>query len=54
MAHQIGNEVTRAYLRTTNLERRRGVMQRWAGYLTGETGDKVVSLKRRIRSSLRA
>jgi integrase len=37
LAHKIGDAVTRAYLRTTVLERRRQVMQGWADYLAGES-----------------
>jgi integrase len=36
LAHKIGTAVTRAYLRTTVLERRRKVMADWAAFLAGE------------------
>jgi integrase len=40
LAHAVGNAVTRAYLRTTMLERRRKVMSDWATFLAGE-GEQV-------------
>jgi hypothetical protein len=36
-AHAVGNAVTRAYLRTTMLERRRTVMTDWAALLADES-----------------
>lgn len=33
LAHAVGNSVTRAYLRTTMLERRRKVIVDWAAFL---------------------
>jgi integrase len=36
LAHSIGNSVTRAYLRTTMLARRRPAMQAWATFVAGE------------------
>jgi hypothetical protein len=56
LAHAIGNAVTRAYLRTTMIERRRKVMADWAAFLAGESqpatvvsfGDK--RLKKGVRS----
>jgi integrase len=48
LAHAVGNSVTRAYLRTTMLERRRKVMADWAAFLAGEGAEaKVVPLMRR-------
>jgi len=41
LAHKIGTAVTRAYLRTTVLERRRKVMADWAAFLTGESATVV-------------
>jgi integrase len=32
LAHAVGNAVTRAYLRSDGLERRREIMQAWADY----------------------
>jgi integrase len=43
LAHQVGNAVTRAYLRDTVLENRRPVMTDWADYVTGQTN--VVQLR---------
>jgi hypothetical protein len=37
LAHKVGNAVTRSYLRTTMLERRRKVMADWAAFLAGES-----------------
>jgi integrase len=42
LAHTVGNSVTRAYLRTTMLERRRKVMADWALFLTDEGADATV------------
>jgi integrase len=43
LAHAVGNAVTRAYLRTTMLERRQKVLMDWAAFLSGESeGAKVV------------
>jgi integrase len=36
LAHSKGNSVIKAYHRTTMIERRRAVMERWASYLTTE------------------
>jgi integrase len=45
LAHFIGSEVERAYQRSDMLERRRGMMADWAGFLSGETqGGNVVKL----------
>jgi integrase len=48
LAHQVGNSVTRAYLRSSMVARRRGVMEAWASFLAGETegADNVVALRR--------
>lgn len=43
LAHKVGSDVERAYARSDLLERRRVLMERWAGYVTGESG-KVVRL----------
>ncbi|MFT5797170.1 MAG: integrase [Candidatus Azotimanducaceae bacterium] len=37
LAHQTLGKVTRAYLRSDMIEDRRGVMQQWADFLTGDT-----------------
>jgi integrase len=54
LAHVVGNSVVQAYQRSSMLERRRPLMEDWAKFLSGETGDKVVHLKGRIRRPLRA
>lgn len=41
MAHVTGSKVERAYRRTDYLEQRRPLMERWAEYLTGGTGQVV-------------
>jgi integrase len=47
LAHKVGNDVTRAYLRSTVLERRRVVIQAWASHLSGEgASEKVIPLRR--------
>ena len=60
LAHAVGSSVTRAYLRTTMIERRRKVMADWAAFLAGESeqatvvsfGDK--RLKRGVRDGFAA
>jgi integrase len=54
LAHTVGNSVVQAYQRSSMLERRRPLMQSWSDFVTGETGDNVVPIKRRIRPPLRA
>ena len=44
LAHKIGTAVTRAYLRTTVLERRRKVMADWAAFLAAEGAAATVVL----------
>jgi integrase len=44
LAHVIGNNTTQAYGRTTAVERRRALMQSWANYIDGVSGDNVVQL----------
>ena len=46
LAHAIGSNVTRSYLRTSMLERRKPVLASWASFVCGETGDNVVKLRR--------
>jgi integrase len=48
LAHAVGNSVTRAYLRTTMLERRRKVMVVWAAFLSGQSAP-VVPFKSKRR-----
>ena len=42
LAHAVGSSVTRAYLRTTMIERRRKVMADWAAFLSGESEQATV------------
>jgi integrase len=46
LAHAIGSNVTRSYLRTSMLERRRPVLASGAAFCCGETGDNVTELRR--------
>jgi integrase len=47
LAHLVGNEVERSYRRSDMLERRRAVMQGWAGFLAGrEQRGQVVPIKK--------
>jgi integrase len=46
LAHVTGNAVVQAYQRSSMLERRRPLMTAWAKFLTGETGDNVIELRR--------
>jgi integrase len=46
LAHRIGNAVEQAYARSDLLDRRRGVMARWAQHVAGEAGPRVVELRR--------
>ena len=45
LAHSVGNAVEAAYARSDLFERRRGLMDQWAGYLEGGTG-RVVPMVR--------
>src|SRR5215217_2096550 len=42
LAHQIGNEVERAYRRGDALEKRRGLMEAWALYILPATNSSVI------------
>ena len=44
LAHRVGSDVERSYARSDLFEKRRGLMERWAEYVTG-TGAKVVRLQ---------
>jgi integrase len=47
LAHSIGNSVTRAYLRSSMIERRRKVMADWAAFAVGENaGATVIPFRR--------
>ena len=45
LAHAVGNAVVESYARSDLLERRRGLMDQWAGYLEAGTG-RVVPMVR--------
>jgi integrase len=53
LAHTVGNAVVQAYQRSWMLERRRPLMQSWADFVCGKTGDNVVPIKHRVRAPLR-
>ena len=54
LAHAAGNAVTRAYLRSSMVERRRPVMAAWAQLVTGADAANVVSIsKGRARAPIR-
>ena len=44
LAHAVGAKVEQAYARSDLLAKRRDLMHRWAEYLTGSTGRRVVNL----------
>lgn len=44
LAHQIGNAVERAYRRGDALEKRRALLEQWAGFCEGAAGGNVVRL----------
>ncbi len=46
LSHRVGSAVSRAYNRTSMLERRRPLMQAWADFVTGKTSDNVVPMHR--------
>ena len=46
LAHAIGSNVTRSYLRTSMLELRRPVLAAWANYVIGNGADNVVAPRR--------
>jgi integrase len=47
LAHTLGNAVSRAYLRSTMIQRRRAVMDAWAAFLAGESASaRVVPFRR--------
>lgn len=48
LAHEIGGEVSQAYLRDRWLERRRAVMAEWAAFCSTPTSAKVVPFIRRV------
>lgn len=46
LAHVVGSAVERAYRRSDALDKRRRLMDAWAGYLGADAGAKVVRLRR--------
>ena len=45
LSHRVGSAVSRAYNRSSMLERRRPLMQAWADFVTGKTGGNVVPFR---------
>ena len=45
LSHKVGSVVERAYARSDLLDRRRPLMERWSGFVTGQ-GGQVVSIER--------
>ena len=45
LSHRVGSAVSRAYNRTSMLERRRPIMTAWANYIGGSDASNVVSLR---------
>ena len=43
LAHKVGSDVERAYARSDLLEKRRMLMERWSGFVNGETA-KIVRI----------
>lgn len=46
LAHKVGDATERAYRRGDALEKRRALMERWAGFLDGSPGGNVVAMVR--------
>jgi integrase len=46
LAHTVGDKVEAAYRRGDLFQKRRGLMEAWSGFCTGEAGGKVVRLAR--------
>ena len=44
LAHSVGSAVERSYARSDLFEKRRGLMDQWAAFVTGGAGAKVVRL----------
>jgi integrase len=53
LAHERKDATQQAYDREEMLDARRVWMERWSNFLSGETSDNVVPLKRRVRAPLR-
>jgi integrase len=47
LAHKVGDEVERAYRRGTAIEKRRKMMEAWAGFLARPAGGKVLQMQGR-------
>jgi integrase len=45
LSHRVGSAVSRAYNRSSMLERRRPLMQAWADFVTGKSGGNVVPFR---------
>lgn len=45
LAHKVGNAVSRAYDRTTDLKRRAEIMELWGNFVTGKVEDNVIPLR---------
>ena len=45
LSHKVGSDVERAYARSDLLDRRRLLMERWSGFVTGQ-GGQVISIER--------
>ena len=45
LAHQVGSAVERSYARSDLFEKRRGLMDQWAAFVTGRGGAKVVRMR---------
>lgn len=45
LAHKVGSDVERSYARTDLFEKRRGLMEQWAAYLTDSPAGKVVAFR---------
>jgi integrase len=48
LSHKVGSDVERAYARSDLLDRRRLLMERWSGFVTGQ-GGQVISIERQSR-----
>jgi integrase len=48
LSHRVGSAVSRAYNRTSMLDRRRPLMSAWSDFVTGKTGGNVVPIKRGV------
>jgi integrase len=48
LSHKVGSDVERAYARSDLLDRRRLLMERWSGFVTGQDGQ-IISIERQSR-----